>query len=60
MLVYFLIRNQNNTSVLFNLLEKNSSMNKGAGIKRIFCFVQVQLGWKIKKLVTDITKLLVN
>ena len=29
------VRIKNNTTVLFNLLEKNSSRNKGAGIKRI-------------------------
>ena len=38
MRVYFLIRNQNNTPVLFNLSEKNRGMNKGMGIKSIYCF----------------------
>ena len=46
MTVYFLIRNRNNTPVLFNLFEKNSGMNKGIGIKSIYCFVQVQFGLK--------------
>ena len=46
MLVYFLIRNQNNTSVLFNLFEKNRGMNKGIGIKSIYCFIQVLFGLK--------------
>ena len=44
MLVYFLIRNQNNTSVLFNLFEKNRGMNNGIGIKNVYFFVQVQFG----------------
>ena len=61
MLVYFLIRNQNNTSVLFNLSEKNRGMNKEIGIKSIYCFVQVQFGLKIEKLViSDVTKYLIK
>ena len=43
-------RNQNNTSVLFNLAEKNEGINKETGIKSISCFVQIQFGWKIEKL----------
>ena len=50
MLVYFLIRNQNNTSVLFNLSEKNRSMNKEIGIKSIYCFIQVQFGLKNREI----------
>ena len=46
MLVYFLIRNQNNTSVLFNLSEKNRGMNKEIGIKSIYCVVQIQFRWR--------------
>ena len=42
----FSIRNQNNTSVLFNLSEKYRSMNKETGIKNIYCVVQIQFGWK--------------
>ena len=42
----FSVRNQNNTSVLFNLFEKNRGMNKRIGIKSIYCFVQVQFGLK--------------
>ena len=44
MLVYFLNRNQNNTSVLFNLFEKNRGMNNGIGIKSVYCFDQFSLG----------------
>ena len=40
------VRNQSNTSVLFNLSEKNSGMNKETGIKSIYCVVQIQFGWK--------------
>ena len=40
------VRNQNNTSVLFNLSEKNRDMNKETGIRSIYCFVQIQFGWK--------------
>ena len=39
MLVHFLIRNQNNTSVMFNISEKNRGMNKGIRIKSIYCFL---------------------
>ena len=46
MLVYFLIRNQNNTSIMFNLSEKNRGMNKEIGIKSIYCCVQAQFGLK--------------
>ena len=46
MLVYFLIRNKNNTSVLFNLSKKNKGINKETGIKSISCFVQDQFGWR--------------
>ena len=46
MLVYFLNRNQNNTYDLSNLFEKNRGMNNGVGIKRVYCFVQVQFGLK--------------
>ena len=46
MFVYFLIRNQNNTSVLFNLSKKNRGMNKEIGIKSIYCCVQAQFGLK--------------
>ena len=62
MLVYFLIRNQNNTYVLFNLSEKNRCMNKEIGIKSIYCCVEAQFGLKkIEKLViSDITKYLIN
>ena len=40
------VRNKNNTSVLFNLSEKNSGMNKETGIKSIYCVVQIQFRWK--------------
>ena len=40
------VRNQSNTSVLINLSEKNRGMNKETGIKSIYCFVQIQFGWK--------------
>ena len=40
----FSVRNQSNTSVLFNLSEKNRGMNKETGIKSIYCFVQIQFG----------------
>ena len=40
------VRNQSNTSVLFNLSEKNRGMNIEIGIKSIYCFVQIQFGWK--------------
>ena len=50
MLVYFLIRNQNNTSDLFNLFEKNRGMNNGIGIKNVYCFVQVQFGLKNREI----------
>ena len=46
MLVYSLIRNQNNTSVMFNLSEKNRGMNKEIGIKSIYYCVQAQFGLK--------------
>ena len=46
MLVYFMIRNQNNNVVPIKLFEKNRSMNNGIGIKSIHCFVQVQFGLK--------------
>ena len=36
----FSVRNQSNTSVLFNLSEKNRGMNKETRIKSIYCFVQ--------------------
>ena len=36
------VRNQSNTSVLFNLSEKNRGMNKEIGIKSIYCVVQIQ------------------
>ena len=42
----FSVRNQNNTSVRFNLSEKNRGMNKETGIKSVYCFVQVQFGLK--------------
>ena len=35
------VRNQSNTSVLFNLIEKNKGMNKETGIRSIYCFVQI-------------------
>ena len=38
------VRNQSNTSVLFNLFEKNRGMNKETGIRSIYCFVQIQFG----------------
>ena len=40
----FSVRNQSNNSVLFNLFEKNRSMNKETGIRSIYCFVQIQFG----------------
>ena len=40
----FSIGNQNNTSDLFNLSEKNKGMNKETGIKSTYCFVQIQFG----------------
>ena len=40
----FSVKNQNNTSVLFKLFEKNRGMNKETGIKSIYCFVQIQFG----------------
>ena len=42
----FSVRNQNNTSVMFNLSEKNRGMNKETGIKSIYCDVQIQFRWK--------------
>ena len=42
----FSVRNQNNTSVLFNLSEKNRDMNKETGIKSIYCNIQIQFRWK--------------
>ena len=42
----FSVRNQNNTSVLFNLSEKNRDMNKETGIKSIYCVVQIQFRWR--------------
>ena len=42
----FSVINLNNTSVLFNLSEKNRGMNKEIGIKSIYCFVQDQFGLK--------------
>ena len=38
------VKNQSNTSVLFNLIEKNRGMNKETGIRSIYCFVQTQFG----------------
>ena len=38
------IRNQSNTSVLFNIIEKNKGMNKENGIRSMYCFVQIQFG----------------
>ena len=42
------VRNQSNTSVLFNLSKKkkNRGMNKETGIKSIYCVVQIQFRWK--------------
>ena len=40
----FSVRNQSNTSILFNLFEKNRGMNKETGIRSIYCFVQIQFG----------------
>ena len=40
------VRNQNNTSVLFNLSEKNRGVNKETGFKSIYCVVQIQFRWK--------------
>ena len=40
------VRNQNNTSVMFNLSEKNRGMNKETGIKSIYYVVQIQFRWK--------------
>ena len=55
------VRNQSNTSVLFNFFEKNRGMNKETGIRSIYCFVQIQLDRKIEKLViTNVTKYLVK
>ena len=42
----FSVRNQNKTSVLFNLSEKNRGRNKETGIKSICCDVQIQFRWK--------------
>ena len=42
----FSVRNQNNTSVLFNLSEKNRGMNKETRIKSIYCVVQIQFRWR--------------
>ena len=50
MLVYFLNRNQNNTSALSNLFEKNKGMNNGVGIKSVYCFVKVQSGLKNREI----------
>ena len=61
MLVYFLIRNQNNTSVLFHYSEKNREMNKEIRIKNISCYIQVQFGLENRELVIyDITKCLIK
>ena len=61
MLVYFLIRIQNNTFVLFNYSEKIRRMNKEIRIKNIYCYIQVQFGLENRKLViSDITKCLKN
>ena len=38
------VRNQSNTSVLFNLFEKNKGMNKETGIRSMYYFVQIQFG----------------
>ena len=38
------VRNQSNTSVLFNLFEKNKGMNKETEIRSMYCFVQIQFG----------------
>ena len=38
------VRNQSNTSVLFNLFEKNKGMNKETGIRSMYYFVQIQCG----------------
>ena len=46
----FSVRNQSNTSVLFNLFEKNRGMNKETGIRSIYCFVQIQFGWKNREI----------
>ena len=40
----FSVRNQSNTSVLFNLFEKNRGMNKETEIRSIYCFFQIQFG----------------
>ena len=61
MLVYFLIRNHNNTSVLFNYSEKNRGMNKEIRIKNIYCYIQEQFGLENRELViSDVTKYLKN
>ena len=62
MLVYFLIRNQNNTYVLFNLSEKNRGMNKEIGIKSIYCCVQAQFGLKKTEelVISDVKKYMIN
>ena len=44
------VRNQSNTSVLFNLSEKNKGMNKETGIRSIYCFVQIQFGQKNREI----------
>ena len=57
----FFVRNQNNTSVLFNLSEKNRGMNKETGIKVFIVMIRFSLGGKIEKLViTYVTKYLVK
>ena len=38
------VRNQSNTSVLFNIIENNKGMNKETGIRSMYCFVQIQFG----------------
>ena len=47
---FFSVINLNNTSVLFNLSEKNRGMNKEIEIKSIYCFVQVQFGLKNREI----------
>ena len=34
----FSVRNQSNTSVMFNIIEKNKGMNKETGIRSMYCF----------------------
>ena len=38
------VKNQSNTSVLINLIQKNEGMNKETGIRSMYCFVQIQFG----------------